>query len=212
MHRIRLTAIAVSAVAGAAAVVASSATALPEYSVSSTFVGTSGMSTLALKGLVITCTADTNSGGVTGKASSGTSKVESTGCASGSGAKCKSENAAKSGLIVSGGTTTLGYISKAAKTVGALLKLETVKIDCGEGVLLAEVKDRLICPVTPVNADTTSYTLKCEVTEAGQTPKKFETSEDKEFLEGSVGGGTFSEATLRTEEKLTNATLGEIKA
>lgn len=216
MHRIKLVGIAAIALLAVAAFAATSAMALPEYSTSSTFTGSSGASTLETvkSGSTISCTADTNSGSVTGKSTSGTFKVEFTGCVSGAGAKCKSEGA-KAGTILSSGTTTLGYINKTTspKQVGVLLKTETVKINCGEGALIAEVKNKFICPITPVNTDTTSYTQKCAKSAKGvQTPKKFETSEENEFLETSFGGATFEESSLVTEEKLTNATLGEIKA
>lgn len=216
MHRIRLVGLAAISLVAIAAVAASSAAALPEYSVSSTFAGTSGSSTLETvkSGTTISCTADTNSGTVTGKTASGTFKVEFTGCMSGV-AKCKSELSKKAGAILSSGTTTLGYIntSTSPRQVGILVKTETIKINCGEGALLAEVDGELICPITPVNTDTTAYTQKCEKSAKGvQTPKKFQTSESNEFLITSFGGGTFEESSLVTEEKLTNATLGEIKA
>lgn len=213
MHRIKVLGIAALALFAIAAISASSAMALPEYSVSSTFTGTSGASTLETvkSGTTIECSKDKNSGSVTGKSGSGKFTVDFEGCKSGAAA-CNSEGD-KKGTILSEGTTTLGYISKSAKTVGVLIKTTEVKISCGEGALLAQVKGELICPITPVNTDTTSYTQKCEKSAKGvQTPQKFEGSEKSEHLETSFGGAAFEESSLVTEEKLTNATLGEIKA
>jgi hypothetical protein len=220
--------LAVLALLAVAAVSAASASAaLPEYSASSTFTGTSGVSTLETtkSGTTIVCQKDTNSGAVTAKTGSGTFTVDFAECKSGA-ANCSSEilNSKKEtekdakGIILTKGTTTLGYITRKPVSVGVLLKTETVKISCGEGALLAEVKGELICPITPVNSDVTAYTQKCAQSAKGvQSPKKFENTETEKFPEEFLltsfnGGKTFEESSLVTEEKLTNATLGEIKA
>jgi hypothetical protein len=133
----------------------------------------SGKSTLETKsGEKVSCTADTDSGEVTG-AKTSTTTVTFTGCSAFGILKCTTTGA-KSGEIILKSNVTLVYINKSAKEVGLAFALEKeVTIECTSAEKL-HVRGGNIGKLTPVNKSEPKLTLTFAQTKGVQSPTEYE--------------------------------------
>ncbi len=216
MTRIRLIMLSLLAVFAFGALAAASASAaLPEFEgpFPNTFTSKSGAGKLqTVGGQEVTCTADSNTGSITG-AKTDTANVTFTGCESVT-LKAKCQSGANEGEIKTVElSSTLGYISKAAKTVGIDLKPKAGELfasfECG-GVKI-EVKGSVIGALTPINTKTKSFKLKFKETAGKQEVTKLE-GEPTDVLMTSIAGGAFEESGESTEDTLTTAKATTVKA
>jgi hypothetical protein len=180
--------------ATSAATAVSASAALPEFSgpFSKTFTSTSKTSVLeTVGGIAVTCTADTNSGEITGP-QTGSVTIVFTGCKLGK-VPCNTPGAAP-GVIA---TATLGmkinYINKAKKEVGIDLVEAAgapfMSYGCGP-VLRGVVIGSVIGRITPINKLVTpaeKFTLKFAQAIGVQKPLKLEGA-PIDVLETSFGG------------------------
>jgi hypothetical protein len=144
-----------------------------EVAVGTPIKSKSGKSTLETKsGEKVSCTADTNSGEVTGVKTSKTT-VTFTGCSAFGILKC-STTGAKSGEIILKSNVKVVYISKSAKEVGLAFELEKeVVIECTSSEKL-HVRGGNIGKLTPVNSPTSKPTLTFAQTKGVQSPTEYE--------------------------------------
>jgi hypothetical protein len=213
---IGLTAIAMLAISAIATAAASAA--LPEQvPASGTFTATSGKSTFETKsGEKVVCEEDKASGEITG-AKTDKSTITFSKCEA-FGLKCKSKGAA-SGEIVLKMNSELVYINKSKKEVGNILTLaEELTIECTVLQKL-KVKGATLCPITPVNTKTKTFTLTCTETKGVQQPTEYENSSGvkvKAPITETKGEGlksfAFEQSGLEGTDTLTFATESEIKA
>lgn len=189
--------------------VAGASAALPEFSTSGTFTGTSGAGKLeTVGGSTVTCKKDKSSGSFSGKTVSNVKVTFE---------ECETTlfgffPVSCTNIVTKTLSGELGYINKSTKTVGLDLKpasgSELANTECG-GVTIV-VDGSVIGQITPTKTKTTKYTLTYTQSEGKQTIQKFEGG-PTDTLSASVGGGAFEEAGEETTESIT-ATEGEIKA
>ena len=217
MIRMRTLIMAFVAVLAMSAVAAASASAaLPEFSKTKVKVtGKSGAGTLeTVTGTKVTCTGGTSSGEITAEKTVSKTLVIFTGCAS-SGFKCSTSGAASGELKTKELTGTLGYLTKSTKEVGLDLKpasgTEFIEFECAGGIVKVKVTGSVICPLTPVNTSTTTFTLTCKQKAGVQEFKKFEGGEE-DVLKTSKNGGAAEGSGEETTTTLTASEAAEIKA
>jgi hypothetical protein len=202
--------------------VSSASAALPEFSKFPVkFTSTSKASFLEASKKKIECTADKNTGEITG-AKTDKVVVTFTGCTTLSGlVKCGNTKTAGE-IETTALISTLGYIKKAAPTeVGLSLKPATgtlfAKFECatevievGEGT--EKGGDSIIGKITPINTSTTAYTLTFKCVSGVQEFTKFEAPEPLDVLETKIGSGAWERSCQNSEDAITLATAAEIKA
>lgn len=192
---------------------------------------TSGAGTLETAGgTKVKCTADSDVGTASGTKKVVKVVVKFTGCTSTLGVKCTTEKAAAGEIITEELEGEIGYISKAAKTVGLDLwpssrtaaekknhefkKLEA-KFVCA-GFITSEVRGSIIGKVTETNKKTTKLTLTyVKGAKAGeQELKKLEgvEGEVEDVLESSLNGGAFEKSNEETTDTNTYEEEVELKA
>lgn len=223
-HLVKTLGLALAAVLALSAVSVASASALPEFvpSTKQTFTSVSGAGELVSGGSTIKCTADTNTGEITGANTVGKVVVKFTKCT----VKilftfpCKTKNAPNAEEIITKPLVgTLGYINKAEKTVGLKLKPEAGEeytegeIECaGQNI---RVKGAVIGKVTPVNTSSTTGTLTFTNSGTKQVPEEIEISGTVEtgiHLVSSLNGGTFEASAEKTTDEITFTNAVEVKA
>lgn len=195
---------------------ASASAALPEFTpVPNAFTAKSGKATLQQKGgATVTCkTSET-----TAKAKNEV-KTEKTGvydilflgCET-LGKVCTGLTDTVAGSILSIGTFSISYLSKAAKTVGIKLETGEVHFECGAGAALLTVKGCALGSLEKVNTKTKTLTLNLTqkeganeliLDEAKTECKLLSQNEAKGFLQSGEGA---VEAVITTEKE------GELKA
>jgi hypothetical protein len=162
----------------------------------------------------IECSKDTGSGEITG-AKTDKSTITFEGCSS-SGISCNTSGA-KSGDVVIEINSELSWLSKSAKTVGEDLKLakeETIKCSAFETL---KVKGSTICPISPTNKKTLTFTITCSQSKGKQEFTELENeagTKIKDITE-TKGEGLksfgFTESGLKDEDTLTFESEAEIK-
>jgi len=185
------------------------------------FTSTSGKGKLETVGKkTVTCEADTNDGEITGEKTD-TVLVDFTGCKS-SGVSCNTPKDNPGEILTVLLASTLGYINKAAKTVGILLAPKEgtffVEFEC-TGFAKSKVTGSVIGELKPptgknFNEDilaSEAYSLVFKQTLGVQAITKFEGGEE-EFLKSSLNGGTAEQAGEETTDSITFSTLTEVKA
>ena len=224
MKRTKILGLVLGAVFAMSAVAASVASAgLPEFTVSTTFTGTSGTGTLETQsGATVICTSNVESGTITApKAVLISAGVKFKGCTAtilGKAEKCGTPPS--SGEITTKSLSgTLGYVKAAApKEVGIDLKPTS-------GTVLAEfecettagaktklvVSGSVIGIVTPINTVSKSFTLTFKQSKGVQSVKKLE-GEAEDVLSTVIGTAAASVSGLETTASLTTAVNEEIKA
>jgi hypothetical protein len=200
-----------------AALAASASAALPEFSgpFPKPFTSTSSKSTLETVGKTkVTCTADTNTGEVTGP-SGGVVTVRFTGCAVKS-FPCNSPGGAAGEIVTHPLTATLGYVSREPKEVGLDLANPAgaliAEFQCVN--ILASVKGSVIGLITPINkllAPPKHFTLKFMQKKGIQKIINF-AGGPPDFLETSINGGPFEQSGLTSTDLISFPTPEEIKA
>jgi hypothetical protein len=217
--RIRTVLLAIVAVFAMSAIASATASAaLPEQSpATGKFTGTSGASTFETKsGEKVTCKEDKISGESTSVKTS-TSKITFKGCEA-FGLKCNSSGAG-SGEIVLNVTGLLVYISETEKKVGLINTLTAeLTIKCTAFQTL-KVKGSTLCPITPVNTKTKTYSVVCTEVKGVQQPTEY-FNEKKEKVKAPItetkGEGlksfAFEQSGLAGTDSLTFEKEGEIKA
>lgn len=172
----------------------SASAALPEFSApfSKTFTSTSKTSVLeTVGGVAVTCTADTNSGEITGP-QTGSMSIVFTGCKLGK-VPCNTPGAAPGVIATATLSMKMNYINKAKKEVGIDL-LEAagapfLSYGCGP-VLRGTVIGSVIGRITPINKLVTppeKFILKFAQAIGVQKPVKLEGA-PVDVLETSFGG------------------------
>lgn len=213
MRRIPTLGACSAAVLATCAIASTAAAAPPEFSppFPNPFTSTSKTATLQTVSKVkVTCTADTNTGEVTGP-SGALVRVRFTGCTSPSvpGALCQSPNGAPGEIVTEMVLGTLGYVNRGPLEVGLDLSNPTggpmAVFFCG--ALKGEVFGSVIGTVTPLNKlvkPGSHVTLKLTQKAGHQTVRM--------FLGGALdvpltklGGGPLEESGLATTDKLTFA-------
>jgi hypothetical protein len=218
--RIRMVGLALIAVFAMSAItVASASAALPEQSpAAGKFAGTSKESTFETKsGEKVVCKEDAIVGETTG-AKTSKSTITFKGCEA-FGLKCKSKGAANAGEIVLNVTGELVYISETEKKVGLINTLTAeLTIECTAFQKL-KVKGATLCPITPVNTKTKTYSVVCKETKGVQEPTEYFNAK-KEKVKAPItetkGEGlksfAFEQSGLSGTDTLNFETEGEIKA
>jgi hypothetical protein len=218
MQRIRIVVLTMVAVFATSAVAASSAAAvLPEFSPSSgvTLNGTSGAGLLETKsGTKVTCTSNTDSGEITGPKAVSKIKVTFKGCESG-GFKCSTAGAASGELVTEELKATLGYINATTKEVGVdftPVGAKFIEFNCVGGIIEVTVTGSVICPVTPINTKTKTFTVACRQEKGIQKPTKL-VGELEDVLFTKIGAlGLEEQSGEETTATVTATPEGEIKA
>lgn len=222
MTRVRMLGLALVAALAVTAVAVSSASAAtcstkPCFTgpYPNTFTSKSGAGTLeTVGGTKVKCSSDSTEGGeITGEKTDKVKSVVFKGCES-SGFKCSTSGAASGEIKTSELESTLGYINKSTKEVGIELKPKGggnfATFECTAFVKVT-VKGSVIAVITPINTETTKYTLKFTQTKGKQTPQNLE-GQSKDTLESSVDGGAFEESGEETSDELTLAKTAKIEA
>ena len=212
MKRTRALAVGlVLALATGAVTATTAAAALPEFTppFPNPFTSTSGKLTLQTVGkLKVMCTADTNTGEVTGPVTALVT-IRFTGCSTTAlpGALCQSPNGAPGEIVTGVWLGKLGYINTALKEVGIDFSTPTggplAEFFCGTTVK-GEVVGSVIGKLSPVNKPIKpGKPLKLKFTQkAGkQIPAKLE-GEPIDVPFAKVGLGPLEEAGLSSADKL----------
>lgn len=210
--------LALVSVCALSAIAASAASAtLPEFSPASgvKLEGTSGTGLLeTVAGTKVTCTANKDSGEITAAKEVTKVHVTFTGCTSG-GFECKSTKATKNGeLATEELKATLGYISAANKEVGIDFKpvgTKFIEFSCVGGIVEVKVTGSVICPVTPVNKLSKTFTVACKQEKGKQKPESFEKGEP-DVLVTQIALGAKEQSGEETTATVTATPEGEIKA
>jgi hypothetical protein len=154
MHRMRITAACLVAAVAVGAATAASASALPEFTgpFPKTFTSTSKASLFeTVSGTKTKCTADTNTGEITGP-QSGEIQITFTGCKLGK-IPCNTPGATPGTIVTSMLSMRIGYINKAKKIVGADLVEPTtgfLTYGCGSATFV-KVQGSVIGRLLPIN-------------------------------------------------------------
>jgi hypothetical protein len=206
MNRIKLVLLSVMAITAITAVASATASALPEFlpaGTLATFTSTSGPGTLeSASGTQIVCSADTNSGSITG-ATTVKLTIKFTGCKAFGFINCKTSGAGESEIVVNA-TGTLGYVSKTGPKVGLALAVTPFEFSCAGGLATGKVQGTLIGEVTPVNTKSLTGKLILTQSKGSQTIKLFEGGSETQ-LEVSQNGGAFEKAGEQTTDTITFA-------
>jgi hypothetical protein len=217
--RIGLFGLALVAVFAMSAVIASAASAaLPEQSpTTGKFTGVSGKSFFETKsGEKVNCKEDTIKGESTG-AKTSSSTIAFKGCEA-FGFKCNTTGAL-AGEIVLKVTGQLVYISETKKEVGLINTLTAeLTIKCSAFQTL-KVRGATLCPLTPVNTKTKTYSVVCTEEKGVQQPTEY-FNEKKEKVKAPItetkGEGIknfgYEQSGLSGTDTLTFEVEGEIKA
>jgi hypothetical protein len=111
----------------------------------------------------------------------------------------------KQGTIVLPGKGTLVYIDKAEKKVGILDELKTTHLETEEG-FEAEIKGKLVIPITPLNTSTTKFALPIHSSSKNADIQEYRSYENEkgEVVTGAYpryawNGGPAYEAALAME-------------
>ena len=225
MKRIRVIGLALVAVLAISAVASATASAAkPEFvfaGIKKGLKGKSGAGTLeTVSKEKVTCAKSTNGGEIEG--GNGSKKVTGvvvtfTGCVS-SGFKCSTTGAAAGEIVTKSLSGELGYINKAAKTVGVDLAPtgggEFVEFNCAGGIVKVKVKGSVIGQITPVNKKvltTEHFTLTFTQTSGKQAIEKFEGGL-KDTLETSKNGNPFEGSAEAATAEVTGEETIEISA
>jgi hypothetical protein len=215
MKRIKLIVGALMALTALTAVATSTASAaLPEFSpASGTFTATSGPGTLQIKGGgAISCKADTVKNGVITNEKLFTATVDFTSCTA-LGLTANSEGDA-AGTILIPLDGDLCYLSKSAKTVGALLKILP---EAGVNIEIPSVKEKIVvrgtgvAEVKPVNTKTKTGELILTQKEGKQGISKCEGGSETSF-EGNENGKGFVAAGEQTTDTISFTNETEVLA
>lgn len=193
MKRMRVMGVCLVAVLAVGAATATVASALPEFTgpFPKTFTSTSKASLFETVGGTKTkCTADTNTGAITGP-QSGEIQIMFTGCKLGK-TPCNTPGAAPGTIVTNMLSMTIGYINKAKKVVGADLVEPTsgfLAYGCGP-LIFVRVQGSVIGRITPINKLVTPsevFKLKFAQALGAQKYPNLEAS-PVDILESSFGG------------------------
>src|ERR1700730_16726897 len=208
MTRLQAGALCLMTTLAISAAVASSASALPEWSgpFPKPFLSKSGPTLLETTGKTqLKCTGDTNKGEITAP-NSGVVVISFTGCKI-KAFPCNSPGAAAAGEIVTFPLiTTLGYITRAPKVVGLDLSTQAGAIVAGFQCanILAKVIGSVIGRIAPVNKIVkpgAHFALKFTQKKGMQNPISFAGS-PPDILEPSLKGGPFEPSGLASADAL----------
>jgi hypothetical protein len=194
------------------------------------FTSTSGASELAtVGGNVVKCTADSDTGDITGPKTVGKVVVTFTTCTGPSSTTCTTSGQSSGTIKGNPLKGTLEYLkgtnAKGTKNVGILFEPESgtefATFNCellGNGSKIT-VTGSLICPVAETNEVTTKTTLTCNETSGKQEITEIEGSTEKHVLTttgtkiGSLGKAFGPEESgEKTTDTITTEEPGEIKA
>ena len=212
MKRIRFFGLCVTAALALSVGAAPASAALPEYRgpFPKPFSSKSGVVVVeTASGLRATCTSGTNIGEVTGPKTA-TLTLRLTGCEA-YNFKCNSPGAAPGEIVSNQLSSTLGYINKRKKQVGADLQSAsgtTTEFECGPAHVV--VTGSIIGRITPINKKVTAFILEFTQAHGKQKPSKFEGG-PTDVPMGSVNGGTPEEAGVAAKVEITLAEAAEIK-
>ncbi|HST33082.1 MAG TPA: hypothetical protein VLJ80_06125 [Solirubrobacteraceae bacterium] len=217
MKRVGLTGMAAMWAVAATAVAASPAVAaLPEFSNTGiTFSGTAGAGTLETKsGTKVTCTAGKSTGTITGVKTVSKIVITETGCKS-SGFACQTPKAASGELVTTELTGTLGDINASKKEVGVKLAPTAggkfIEFECVGGIIKVQVTGSGICPVTPINTETTKFNFTCKQVKGVQAVTRFEGEKEESLLKTSIGGGPAEQSADECTTTITGTASTTIK-
>jgi hypothetical protein len=181
--------------------------------VKKSFTSTSGAGTLETKGgKKVTCKADTNKGEITGAKTFGKVFVIFTGCES-SGFKCNTSGAASGEIKTNELSGELGYLEKATKKVGIVLKpvgTSFAEFECSS-LVKVKVTGAVVGEITPINTMTKTFTLKLEQSKGIQKWTKLEGGVES-VLKTSINGGTAEQSGDESTDTITTEEEAEIKA
>lgn len=195
MKRMRVVGVCLVAVLAVGAATATAASALPEFTgpFPKTFTSTSKASLFETVGGTKTkCTADTNTGAITGP-QSGEIQITFTGCKLGK-TPCNTPGAVPGTIVTNALSLTIGYINKAKKVVGADLVEPTsgagfLAYGCGP-LIFVRVQGSVIGRIRPINKLVTPaevFKLKFAQALGVQKYPNLEAS-PVDILESSFGG------------------------
>ena len=190
------------------AAVASSASALPEWSgpFPKPFVSNGNPARLETpKPTEVRCTGNTNDVGEISAANSGRIEIHFTGCQS-SGQPCSSHGAATGEIVTPPLAMTLGYIRARSKNVGLDVANPAngvfAEFECPN--VKERVTGSLIGKITPVNKAVKPghhFTVKYRGREGTQMPTGFEGG-PPDFLKASINGGPLEPMSLGSADAL----------
>ena len=182
------------------------------------FTSTAGVSTFeTAAGRSVVCKKLVNTGEITtGKVGTVTFDFEE--CES-AGVKCDDSGDATGVILVKEAIEFVFTKEVGTLEAGVLLQ----PTEAGEKVALIEctalvkiaVTKAVVCPVTPINTDTTTFVIKCEQEKGKQKPQNY-TNDKKETkstqLLASLNGGALENVGLLTSDTVTTSVLMEIMA
>jgi hypothetical protein len=181
------------------------------------FTSTGGVSKLKAGGMTVSCESVMNKGEITGP-KTGLVLVAFLGCKLSGTFACTSGGSAGSEEIKTSSLhMTLGYIKKTAPIeVGVALEGtgtegSLAEFTCDEGKFTAKVKGSVIGVMTPINEETSNFTLTFAESGGKQAVQKLE-KESKDTLEVSLNKGVFEEGVETSTDMIVTEHPTEIMA
>ncbi len=211
-NRIKTVVLAVVAVLAISAVAATAASAaeLEQLPPSGKFTVKSGASAFETHSKEkVSCKSDSGSGEITG-AKTDKSKVTFEGCTGPLGVTCTSSGA-KSGNIETEINSELVWLSKSGLKAGEKLALaKEITISCS--FIKLTVRGATLCPVSPVNTKTTTFTITCSQSGGKQEFTEYENEKGEKIkaITETKKGSSFEESALASTETLTFGEEAEI--